>query len=364
MHAIPGFSSKHQRLDQATLSDVLGFFAVDGLRSEQDGQAPAAILRRMVAAGLDRLPLPGQGDTLLRWQVLAAVGARDLSLLKLYEAQTDALAIMEELGAPGPPEASLWGVWCAEPPDARLQMTATAGRPGQAADGQVLLNGRKAWCSGAAELSHALVSCWNARGEPCLAAVALDQPGVTVTGRGWHAVGMAGSASVEVEFVDVPARAVGAASSYVARAGFWHGGAGIAACWYGAAAALAARLQQSLYLQADAGDPHRLAQLGAIDVALGAAAALMRESAAGIDRHPAAPAMALALRLRLAVEAAATQVLALTTRALGAGPLCRDAWFARMAADLPVFLRQSHAERDQAALGRLTACAAAPPWTL
>jgi hypothetical protein len=61
------------------------------------------------------------------------------------------------------------------------------------------------------------------------------------------------------------------------------------------------------------------------------------------------------------------------TRALGAGPLCRNARFARALADLPVFLRQSHAERDLAALGELVAAshaaaddtvAGAAPWTL
>jgi heme oxygenase len=57
------------------------------------------------------------------------------------------------------------------------------------------------------------------------------------------------------------------------------------------------------------------------------------------------------LRARLAVEQAASAVIDHATRALGAGPLCRDARFARALADLPVFLRQSHAERDLAALG-------------
>jgi hypothetical protein len=60
------------------------------------------------------------------------------------------------------------------------------------------------------------------------------------------------------------------------------------------------------------------------------------------------------------------------TRALGAGPLCRNARFARALADLPVFLRQSHAERDLAALGELIAAPRAvdtstfggAPWTL
>jgi hypothetical protein len=39
--------------------------------------------------------------------------------------------------------------------------------------------------------------------------------------------------------------------------------------------------------------------------------------------------------------------------------LCRNARFARALADLPVFLRQSHAERDLAALGELSAAAGA-----
>jgi hypothetical protein len=57
------------------------------------------------------------------------------------------------------------------------------------------------------------------------------------------------------------------------------------------------------------------------------------------------------LRTRLLVEQAATTVLTHSGRALGAGPLCRDPSIARCMADLPVFLRQSHAERDLAALG-------------
>ena len=42
-------------------------------------------------------------------------------------------------------------------------------------------------------------------------------------------------------------------------------------------------------------------------------------------------------------------------RALGAGPLCLDPVHAQRVADLPVYLRQSHAERDLAGLGALAA---------
>jgi hypothetical protein len=56
------------------------------------------------------------------------------------------------------------------------------------------------------------------------------------------------------------------------------------------------------------------------------------------------------MRARLAAEHAAACVVERAGRALGAGPLCRDAHFAQLMADLPVFIRQSHAERDEASL--------------
>lgn len=51
-------------------------------------------------------------------------------------------------------------------------------------------------------------------------------------------------------------------------------------------------------------------------------------------------------------------------RALGASPFCRNNHFARLSADLPVFMRQSHAERDLAALGEQSAQQPAGVWQL
>jgi hypothetical protein len=316
----------------------------------QQQHGPDLRLHHLVNADrMGRLPLPGGGNTLARWRQLAAVAAIDLSLVKLFEGHTDALAILAELGGPAPVEGSRWGTWCAEPPDARLEFRPAGGNPAS-----LRISGTKAWCSGAASVTHALVSGWNAAGEPCLAAVAMDQPGVTVTGSGWHAVGMAGSGSVDVQFADAIGEAVGAPGDYTARPGFWQGGIGVAACWFGGATALA---DMTLARSVGSTDAHRLAHLGAIDVALAGAAAVLRESAAAIDAHPLASAHGLATRCRLVVEAACETVLRESTRALGAGPLCRDERFARLAADLPVYVRQSHAQRDLAGLGSVLAAA-------
>ena len=193
----------------------------------------------------------------------------------------------------------------------------------------------------------------------------MHQPGVEVSTEGWPALGMAASASVDVVFDAARAQLLGEAGDYLHRPGFWHGGAGIAACWLGGAQALA----NTLWKATARGGPSdsrllRHIALGKVDLALQHTAALLREAAAWIDAHPAADAGALALRVRLSAEASAVDVLGEVGRALGAAPFCKDAAFARMACDLPVYLRQSHAERDFAALGERAAAQAPASWAL
>ncbi|SAL56476.1 hypothetical protein AWB74_02579 [Caballeronia arvi] len=326
--------------DHATASTLRAFL---GELPFQRGSAEDAgrALRALIDASLDRLPLPGEGRTVERWRALGVVAAFDLSLVKLYEGHTDALAILAELGYAQPQDGSAWAVWAAEPPNARLSAL------GDPEAQTVLLHGTKSWCSGAASVTHALVTAWNERNEPVLAAVDLRERGVNITGTGWQAVGMRASASVDVRFERVSARLIGSPRAYLERPGFWHGGAGIAACWFGAAAGIATFVARDAKHRAG---PHKLAHLGSIDTTLCATAALLRETAAFIDREPAADAMAPAMRARLAAEHAAAFVVEHAGRALGAGPLCRDAHFAQLMADLPVFIRQSHAERDEASL--------------
>ncbi|MDR3017328.1 MAG: acyl-CoA/acyl-ACP dehydrogenase [Delftia acidovorans] len=337
--------------------------------------SPSDQLALLVAQGADRLPLPGRGHTLQRWRALAEVAAHSLGLAKLYEGHTDALAILSELQADLATEGLLWAVWCAEPPGERVQATAASPdateRATLQAGSAVRLSGHKPWCSGARAVDRALVSGWLADGQRCLIAVTMDQPGIRRDDSHWQAVGMAASASADVHFDGATGVLVGAPGQYLSRSGFHHGGAGVAACWYGAAARIASHLLQAA---TQGGDPHRLAHLGALDVALGSATSLLREAAADIDARPSDPCLLAVSRARLAVEAAAEDVLRRVPRAVGPGPLCKNKSLARLMADLPVFIRQSHAERDQAALGRLLAemapaptsaqAAGASAWTL
>jgi alkylation response protein AidB-like acyl-CoA dehydrogenase len=173
-------------------------------------------------------------------------------------------------------------------------------------------------------------------------------------------------------FDDVPIDLVGGVGDYVRRPGFWHGGAGLAACWYGAAQSLADALHHRSAANAtETQRPEQALQcvaLGKVDLALTRCAALLRDTAAWIDAHPLDDARVPTMRARLAAERCAVQVLEEAVRALGPAPLCRDSAMARRFADLPVFIRQCHGERDFLALGTAIAqqgsnhsAAGAPP---
>lgn len=322
-----------------------------------DAAARGALLRALVRDGLAELPQPGGGATLERWRALAAVAAHDLSLVKLYEGHADALAILAEAGEPAPARDRTWGMWAAEAPGASVAF-------GPVGEGWSL-SGTKAWCSGARHLDAALLTVWRSDGAgPFLARVDLRQAGVSFNDANWQATGMRASDSVDVNFDRVPAQLVGSDRFYLDRPGFWQGGIGIAACWHGGACAVAEALRQRTIDAGDGAGWHRLMALGAVDRVLSANAALLREAAAWVDAHPRANAQAWALRTRAAADSACEVVLRHATRALGATPLCRDAGFAQLAADLPVFVRQCHGDRDLAALGERVVAQGTTTWQL
>lgn len=320
-------------------------------------------LHELLSFQLNPLPLPGSGATLERWQALAQVAQHSLSLAKLYEGHHDALATLAELEEPSSTTVvaadGSWGVWAAESANTRVTLTPSAGS-------SVLLNGTKCWCSGAQTLSHGLLTAWLADGQgPYLVRVVMNQPSIEVSASAWQAVGMVESASVDIIFTQALAHRVAYMGDYLSRPGFWQGGAGIAACWYGGTVGLANVLRQTLIdTMPIHWGPYKLAALGKVDLALSGTAVLLRHAAQWIDDHPLADASTVALRCRLAAERCAATVLDETGRALGASAFCLNGYFARMAADLPVFIRQSHAERDFAALAERVIPMESQSWCL
>jgi alkylation response protein AidB-like acyl-CoA dehydrogenase len=321
----------------------------DGWPLDGDWSAPWQVAARAFAGAVESgrldIPLPGSGATRDRWAAFADLAGEDLSLARLAEGHADAVAILAELGGPPPYPGSRWGVWAANPPGPNV----TASRRG----GTWMLEGAKQYCSGARICTHALVTAAADDGQR-LFSVATEE--LEPREGSWPATGMAGSDTLDVGFPDVPAEPVGPPGGYTERPGFSHGGVGVAACWYGGARGVARALLGAA-AKRDVG-PHALAHLGAVDIALRTARAALDQAADEIDADPGdlrGYGPLRALRVRALTEAVASDVLTRTGRALGAGPLSHDEAHSRAVADLTVYLRQHHAERDLARLGQLVA---------
>lgn len=315
------------------------------------------------------LPRPGGGNTLALFEALATVAAADLTAARVLEAHTDALAILAQAAADvdidididlaAAADGASWGVFAAEAPGQRVSAT-------RGADGWQL-DGSKPWCSLAGSLDRALVTAHTTPvgtepGRRRLFAVDLTAPGITVYEDAWVATGLTQVPSGPVDFVAAAAVPVGADGWYLARPGFSWGGIQVAACWWGGAVGVARRLRAAAAEREP--DQIMLAHLGAVDLALVAAGAALADAAAVIDAGAAvgAEGTLLAARVRGLVARSVDEVLTRVGHALGPAPLALEARHARRVADLTLYLRQHHAERDDAALGARLLGAGAPSW--
>lgn len=315
------------------------------------GTHPSPVAARLqdllTSGGLD-LPLPGAGATADRWAQLAAWGRADLPLARLAEGHADAVAILAEAELPAVPGAS-YGVWAARPGGRGAWL--------RRGPGGLELHGTVRFCSGAGLLDRALVVADPPTdGPPALVDVSVTE--ARADPDSWRAAAMAGSVTLAVTFEGVAVDAtVGPPGWYTSRPGFAAGGGGVAAVWWGGAAGL---LDAARHHLPDAPDPHQLAHLGELHALLEAADALLVRVASGIDGDPRGDHAIPVAGVRAVVERIAREVLDRVPRMLGAGPLSQDAHLAGALADLGIYLRQHHGERDHAALGEALLRRSAP----
>lgn len=284
------------------------------------------------------LPHPASGQTYQRWQLFGQIAGVDLSLAKLFESHCDALSILNELGYQQEIDNKTWAVWAADGGPAPLQVT------------NDLCNGIKPWCSGAEFIQKALMSYKDQQGQAQLCIADLSHPSITTDLIHWHAVGMHATQTAQVTFKNTPVTAIGQPNSYLKRPGFWHGAAGVAACWYGAAMRLAGYLQENCQANPN---PYKKLYLGEVAQQLEITKHYFQYVAELIDNKPTLSHEREIRILRAQTEQCCLGVIERVGKALGARPFCEDATFAQLMADLPVFIRQSHAAFDYEQIAEL-----------
>lgn len=284
-----------------------------------------------------------------RWSTLATLAAHDLSVARAIEPHLDAMGILAEADIRD--SHGTWGVFAAEGGDDPLIASPV--------DDGFTLSGTKVWCSLAGGLDHALITATTADGDRMLFHVDLRQPGVEVLEGAWVARGLVDIPSGPVRFASVPAIAVGDAGWYLRRPGFAWGGIGVAACWYGGAVGVARTVFAAASTRPN---PHLLSHLGAIDVALHDSRRALSEAATALDGASDVNPRLMAKRVRSTVAQACEQILFRAGHALGPAPLALDEEHARRVADLQLYVRQHHAERDLESLGSALVESGAVPW--
>src|SRR5690606_32750361 len=263
----------------------------------------------------DQAPYPASGDTLKRWQTLSQVRASNPSLGTPDESPLDALAIQHELNV-SVMKKGIGAVWAGEGGPQPLKREAGN------------RTGIKPWCSASVWVQHGLLTYRDEQQQSQLLILDLSQEGIQHHQNAWHAVGMQHTLTARLELDRVEVEKVAAPDAYLDRPGFWHGAAGVAACWYGATVRLAEYLSQAVLLKPHA---YKAMYLGEISRELLATQSLFYQVVTLIDQQPQHSHELKIRSLRAQVEATALSVLTHVGKALGAAPYCEHPHFARLA---------------------------------
>lgn len=310
------------------------------LEASASSQGDPAPILGLLAAAHEAPPTPGHGQTAQLWEFLATLAASDLAAARTVEPHLDAAAILSQADMAWEP-GTTWGVFAAEGGPGLV-----ASAPGDPS-GPWMLDGQKPWCSLAGVLDRAVVTARVPGGRRAFA-VDLKHPGVTAQAGRWASHGLHRVPSEAVDFEHVPAYPVGGTQWYLDRPGFAVGGVGVAACWFGGAAGIFRTLRSAARSREP--DQLALAWLGETDRLLAAGAAMLLDAARSADAGTLGNVGAL--RVRGQVAGMCERIISVAGRALGPGPLCLDEDHARRIADLGIYIRQHHAARDDAQLGR------------
>ena len=260
------------------------------------------------------------------------------------EPHLDARAILAESGAPSPPSTAAGA--SSRP---RGPVSASWPRPTATPGCSTAPSPGAPW---AARSRHALVTAWVDDTRRGLFAVDLGHDGVHELADAWHARGLRDIRSGPLRLDAVPATAVGD------PAGTCGGTASPGAAWAWPRSGTAARWASPVASSARRGErtPDQVAHLhlGVVDTALTAArrdARSTRRTASTPATPPGRPAPCSRCGSATWSPTRVERVLTAADHALGPGPLALEPEHAARVADLRLYVRQHHAERDSAALG-------------
>jgi alkylation response protein AidB-like acyl-CoA dehydrogenase len=348
-------ASIRRRLLQRSAREVAEQAFARAADYDEDGAYPAADVAALHGSGLLTAALPlrcgGAGLTGLSLsEILRSVGSGSLPLGRLFEGHVNALELVLRYGDHQPIQlvadearaGKLFGVWNTDDANG-LRLIHRHGRS--------WLEGRKILASGAGHIERPLVTATDANGRRLIVLPKMggsDRADLS----GWTAQGMRASATGVVDFTGVeiePIEIVGREGDYERQPWFSVGAWRFAAVHLGGMERLFDLLRRHLQVTNRGQDPHQAARLGGAAMAIETArlwvtqAASISEDSLG-SRAPE-QLVAYVNLARLAVEAAALDLMQLVQRSVGLQAFLRPTPIERISRDLATYLRQPGPDR-------------------
>ena len=322
---------------------------------DEDGAYPVADVNALHESGLLTAALPvkwgGVGLAGLSLsEVLRSIGSGSLPLGRLFEGHVNALELVLRYGereqvdlVAGEARAGkLFGVWNTDGSnDLRLIRKRECYR----------LVGRKVLASGAGHIERPLVTATDEDERRLMVLPKLSAPDRADLS-GWRAQGMRASATGAVDFTGVeikPIEIVGRDGDYERQPWFSAGAWRFAAVHLGGMERLFDLFRRHLHQTKRGQDPHQAARLGAAAMAVETARLWVAQAASTAEAPSAARApeqlVAYVNLARLAVEAAALELMQLVQRSVGLQAFLRPNPIERISRDLATYLRQPGPDR-------------------
>lgn len=328
--------------DTETLEELLS--AIPEAPSSADYRAIAKKLLKYIHA---YVPPLGEGRSGERLKFLTEIARRDLSLARIIEGHLDAVQILHEAGRTIE-KGALYAVWASGGGDKSLQISPDVSSPET-----IFLTGCKLFCSGADLVDRALVYVYpNEQLVEINIQTTKEHGHLTFDGKLWKSPAFSETHTWAVTFDQLPVTPddyVGSRAWYFKRPGFCLGAFSPAACWAGGALAMLDSLRERPLTGG-----HAKAHLGAVAASACSMQLMLMWAAKEIDADPTNESgriFPIALLVRHHIERNCTEILDRFGRTLGPRPYAFDTRTARRIAELNLYIRQCHAERDLEELG-------------
>jgi len=334
----------------AAVAAALPEIQEDAQHLDESAQFPARNFERLRGIGALTATLPealgglgfgyGSEGAAALLQLLMLLGEASLPVARLYEAHVNALQLACRYGrdslascaARDAADGHLFALWVTDPPAGGLFL-----RP------DFVLEGGKAFCSGAGVATRALVTAQTATGAQMLVVPVPPQTRTLPSKIKLAGMRAATTGSVDFDGMKVlPENVLGMEGDYLREPVFSAGAWRSAAAALGGLCALVKLHRREILQRHRDGDPHQQARFGQLMIAYETAYLWMRQAAqrACLEDDTADAIVAYINLSRLAVETACLDAMRLTQRSLGLAAFMSGHRAELLCRDLATYLRQ------------------------